>query len=694
MKKSNPILHWDDYYIEGYALFLMLLGCFHPWIFVILASYLYWQRRNIKLSVILIGTTLLLVRFYSFALETVPTYIHGEAKIVEINVYEYSDMIILTYQNDKFQAFVSSGVYQVGDIILIEADVKSFRGQTIPYGFNQKTYYLSQNVKGYLDIYHINYVRDSFSIYTLREQMNQYLSGFQSQIYLKALILGEKSFTDEQSSLYKDLGILYLFTVSGLHIYGLMLLLKKVFFYFSLSEKTQFILTILIYIIILYFNQFSMSVLRIVLIFIMQNLFKKMKINLTPLDFIHLAFFILLIFRIEWIYHLGLLMLFIILNFIYLMSHTYQKLNGYLKRLLLSVIIIMSILPFQSSISPFLILLLPVIIFILTGPVYIFSILILFIPELDGFLSVLISHFETVMKSIESRNITIVLPALPDYGIILYYALLIIIFRSQTLISMLKRSLMIFLLFIYFVIDVHMVNDIRLYMIDVGQGDSILIVSSTCTILIDSYQHVLPLLNDLGIYHLDHLILTHSDNDHIQEAQSIIDNLDVHQVIINPYNTYPIIHGQIIEMQSNDFMRCGDLSIQFLGPIREYENLNNNSLVFHLFIENKIFLFTGDIEQEVELDLIQTYGRLLKSDVLKVAHHGSNSSSSVDFLRLVDPEIALISLDGKNRYGFPSQEVISRLKILQVDTYRTDTMGTIVYSNHQKKEKWYMYLPF
>lgn len=694
MKKLSHILHWDDYFIEGYALFLIILGCFYPWIFIILALYLYWQRRNIKLSVILIGVSLLLIRFYVFEMEHIPTTIHGEAKIVEINTYEYSDMAILKYQGNRFQAFVDQGVYQVGDIVSIDADVKSFRNQTIPYGFNQKTYYLSQNVRGYLNIHSMSYVFHSFSIFTLREQMNQYLSHFQSQTYMKALILGEKSFSEEQSSLYKNLGILYLFTVSGLHIYGLMSLVKKIFFYFSLSEKTQFILTVLIFIIILYFNQFSMSIFRIFLIFIFQHFSKQMKMSLSQLDIIHLVFFGLLIYRIEWIYNLGLLMLFIILNFIYLMSHAYRNLNVYLKRLVLSSIIILSILPFQTSISPFLILLLPVIMILLTGPIYALSIAILFIPELDQLLRLILDYFEYAMYWLESRNVSIILPFLTTYGIVIYYIFLIALFRSQSLIVLFKRSASIILLFTIFIFDINLTQEIKIYMIDVGQGDSILLESPSCNLLIDSYQNVLPLINHLGIYHLNYLILTHSDTDHIKEAQDIIDHIDVHQVIINPYNAYPIHHEKMISMKSDDYLICGSFSLQFFGPIHEYDEINDNALVFKILIGHKTFLFTGDIEKKAEDDLISKYGHRLKSDVLKVAHHGSSTSSSTEFIHYVDPDVALISLGENNRYGFPSEEVILRLMMSQVHIYRTDTMGTIVYTYHQKKEKWSMYLPF
>jgi len=694
LKKLNHILLWDDYFIEGYALFLMLLGFFHPWIFIIFSIYIYWQRKTIKIPLILIGSFLIIVRFYYFENQQVPQTIHGKAKIVEITSYEYSDLIVVKYQNTKYQAFVDIDIYQLCDYVILDAEVKQFRDQTIPFGFNQKDYYLSHNIRGYLEISSIVFDSHSFSFFSAREALDQYISKFQSQTYIKALILGEKSFSEEQTDTYRNLGILYLFTVSGLHIYALMIVINKIFFYFSLSEKKQFHLTVIIYLLILYLNAFSMSILRIVLIFVLQSIFKKFKIDLMRLDIIHLSFFIMLIFKIEWIYHLGFLMIFIILNFIHLMSHVLSKYKGYFKRVYFSTVIILSILPFQSTVSPFVIFLLPIFIGFITGPIYFLSLLTLFIPELDQLLFELIRLFESFIMVIDQKNFSIALPTLPVYCIVLYYVLLIILFRAPDYRHIIKRSTIIILLFSYFIFDINISQDIKLYMIDVGQGDSILIESPTCNLVIDIYQNVLPLINRLGIYQLDLLILTHSDNDHVMEAQSIIDHINVKRIIINPYSPYDIEHKQQSMMKSDDYLKCGDFELAFFGPIRSYDNANNNSLVFKINIGAQSFLFTGDIETEAEYDLVNKYGYQLKSDVIKVPHHGSITSTSEDFINMVDPKTALISLDENNRFGFPNQEVINRLMINQVDIYRTDQMGTICYTYHQKKGKWSFYLPF
>jgi competence protein ComEC len=106
------------------------------------------------------------------------------------------------------------------------------------------------------------------------------------------------------------------------------------------------------------------------------------------------------------------------------------------------------------------------------------------------------------------------------------------------------------------------------------------------------------------------------------------------------------------------------------------------------------YLFTGDIEHDAEIDLIHHYGYSLKSDVLKIGHHGSSTSTSEIFLSYVNPRFAIISLSLKNRYGFPDQEVINRLIRYDVTIYRTDLHGTILNIYSKKKSKWMFHLPF
>ena len=121
-----------------------------------------------------------------------------------------------------------------------------------------------------------------------------------------------------------------------------------------------------------------------------------------------------------------------------------------------------------------------------------------------------------------------------------------------------------------------------------------------------------------------------------------------------------------------------DITLEFLGPIYLSDNLNNMSLVIKLTYKNKTFLFMADAESEEEANLIRQYNENLKADVIKVGHHGSDSSSSLDFLSLVQPEYAVISVGKDNDYGHPHQATLNALRQVGAKVYRTDRDGTIV----------------
>ena len=139
---------------------------------------------------------------------------------------------------------------------------------------------------------------------------------------------------------------------------------------------------------------------------------------------------------------------------------------------------------------------------------------------------------------------------------------------------------------------------------------------------------------------------------------------------------------QISLLKSEDVVVFDKLIFHVLGPIRSYSNENDNSLVLKVAIEDCSILFTGDIEQEAEVDLIDSYGKKLKSDILKVSHHGSSTSSSKMFLSYVSPNYLLISVGRNNYYGFPNNTFV----LSYPNIYRTDLNNSIcIY----KKKKWF-----
>lgn len=254
---------------------------------------------------------------------------------------------------------------------------------------------------------------------------------------------------------------------------------------------------------------------------------------------------------------------------------------------------------------------------------------------------------------------------------------------------------------------------LQLYFVDVGQGDCTVIKTpNNKNIIVDGGGNsnsesnydigenvVLPYLLNRKIWKLDYMIISHFDSDHYQGLEYVIKNLKVKTVIIpkqleENYNCKEFLKiakekkVEIVEVKAGDRIELDkNLYMLVLWPVEDgiMENItNNNSLVFKIFYNNSSILFTGDIEEVAEKEIISKYDNeifrkknMLKADILKVAHHGSKTSSTEEFLKMVKPKIALIGVGKNNKFGHPNEEVIKRISSMGINIFRTDENGEI-----------------
>lgn len=253
-----------------------------------------------------------------------------------------------------------------------------------------------------------------------------------------------------------------------------------------------------------------------------------------------------------------------------------------------------------------------------------------------------------------------------------------------------------------------------MYFVDVGQGDCTLIkLNSNKTILIDGGEGMsnksdkgekvlYPYLLDRGIKKLDYVIFSHFDSDHAGGLIYILENLNVKNVIIGIQNEDSYLYRKMLEIVNEKninlilidnpkIIKIDNVYLDFIWPIKNElinENkLNNNSLVFRLIYKDIKIMFTGDIEEIAEKKIIEIYNKSnnrLKADILKIAHHGSDTSSIDSFLEKVNPKIVLIGVGKNNSFNHPSVSVIKRLNDNNVKIYRTDLMGEIIIKYNTK----------
>ena len=235
-------------------------------------------------------------------------------------------------------------------------------------------------------------------------------------------------------------------------------------------------------------------------------------------------------------------------------------------------------------------------------------------------------------------------------------------------------------------------NELNVHFIDVGQGDAIFIeLPNKETMLIDAGQPDGVALNYIkrnGYKKVNYVVATHPDADHIGGIDEVLNSLTVDEFYMPEKEHTTQAFEKMLDAVSENgcdaiyafagkyIVDLPNLKIYFVGPTTYYSDNNDMSAVIKLEYKNTSFIFTGDSESNCESDMINE-GYNLKADVLKVGHHGSNSSTSQRFLNAVNPKIAVISV-GDNSYGHPTQEVLALLNDNYIDIYRTDEVGTVI----------------
>jgi competence protein ComEC len=237
----------------------------------------------------------------------------------------------------------------------------------------------------------------------------------------------------------------------------------------------------------------------------------------------------------------------------------------------------------------------------------------------------------------------------------------------------------------------------RLTMLDVGQGDALLLRSPKHVVLIDAggrlgdahfgETELLPMLVDRGVRHIDVAVLTHVHPDHCGGLPAVLDNLDVGSLWISPRRFRGDCAQRLLEtcavraipihlVRDGDVLTVGALSLRALVADRTFKHSpeNNSSVVLRAGIGHWTSLLTGDVERDAEEMLAE---RDVRADVLKVGHHGSRTSSTPALLDAVHPRIALISCGLHNTFGHPHASVVESLRSRGIHTWRTDRNGTI-----------------
>lgn len=671
------------------------LAAFYNIWFVILLIFLiikFKKQINIKLLVFFITIIL-----FSFSISLIKQNIKPKNEITGTIIDKRTKFNQYTIKSGINNYLIKTKEeLEIGDVVVVKGKFEKPITKTTPYGFDLRKYSLTKNIVFQSNNPSVEVVDKNYFYYPKKIFINYFdIFPEQTKTYLEALFLGVNNFSEDMLKASRSLQISYLLGLSGMLIYAVINILKKLFYYLDIKSSNQSIIIFFILLFWLLIVGSNMVILRVLLLTTITSISKHFNLKVTRLDSIFYTFLLIILINFNSVYQIGFTLSFIIITVmalgIDLFKSKYKIINNYLRYWYGYLFIFPLLIVIQNEVYLLIFIITPIIILIFRKAIIYLFILIFILPFLSPLLEYYLVYLEMGLNYLISLPLEIVFPSFPSIFIFLYYFILIMLFTN---INSFRGGKVILFLFINFLVynKAYLNPSYRLYFLDVGQGDTTILITpfNENVIVIDAYGDILSTLNKLGIRKIDYLILTHPDADHIKRAPDLINNLNVKKIYINPYDEYKINSGNIYKVSSDDFIYEVDFKISFYNPTKNYYENNDNSLAFKLEYLDESILFLGDISTKAEKEIVNRYHESLKSNILKLAHHGSKTSTSLELLHAVKPEIIIISSGRNNIYGFPHVEVLQRIENKYL-IYRTDINYTIYYYKINKDLKWLNY---
>ena len=668
---------------------------------ILLCDYLYYILLFITCIFLLININ----RKIDVPILTNNSYelIINDYKINDKTITIYFDNIIGKYYVDNYDEIKNfKSNYSFGDKVYIEGEISVPNNNTIPNNFNYKDYLYHKYIYYIVKIDKIKMISKNDNIFlNIKNSIYKRIDSIKYNDYLYAFILGKSYYIDsEVLNNYKINGITHLFALSGLHVSMfssiILFILKKI----KLNEKLSYLITSLFLIFFAFIASFTPSIVRSVLFFILSSINNVYYLYIKPKYLLYIVFSILIFINPFYIYDTGFILSFCISFFILLFNEKNKINNNLLSILVISILSTLSSLPiiinmsYEVNILGFInnLFFIPYVTYI----VFPLSIIVVFISKLSFILNFLIIIMEYISKvSSNILNIKLIFPKMSLFLIIIYYVLLILIVKKINL----KKIFIIYLSFLYFRCDFDKNNYV--YFIDVGQGDSALIVTkNNKSILIDTggkvgsnyslmKSNVIPFFKSIGIRKLDYLFITHGDYDHAGYGIDLVNNFNVKNRFTNNGKYNSLEKKLNVKSFNNSYIKIDNVEIYSLNN-KLYNNENSDSLVLLVIIDNYKLLFMGDASINTEKDIIDNYD-IGDVFILKVGHHGSKTSSSEEFIDNVNPKYSIISVGKNNKFGHPNKEVLDNLSSSKI--YRTDIDGSIMFKIKKNKLRIETYSP-
>lgn len=647
------------------------------------------SKHLIKIiTIIIFIITLLYTNYYPFKskytkddkefIGIVTKYEVKEDKItIEIKAKEKL-LITYKYQDKEFNNL------SYGDKIKVKGTLITPSKNTNQNTFNYQKYLYYKKIYYLVEATSINKIANNHNyLYTIKNTLYQKINKLKSSNYIKTLLFCDNTLSKEIKESYRINGISHLFSVSGMHINFFVSIIYLYLNKITYNKRIKYLITNIF--IITYLILFpSSSLLRSAVMSILYSINYLLKLKIKKIDILLLTLGVSLLINPFIIYDLGYIYSYTITFFLVLSSSTLKKKNKINKIIYISLLSFLVSIPitiynsFEINIISILlnIILVPIISIIIL-PI---TILTYIFPILDSILYLFTNTLETISLFISKINITkIIFPKPSLLIIVLYYIIFLLSYQNK------KYFYLNIILLIIIYISPYLNSNFEVVMFEVGEADCHLIKYpyNKNTILIDTGKNeykikneVIPYLKSIGIKKIDYLIITHGDEDHIGGSITLINNFQVKNVILNK-GTFTDLEKELVKnlnkkkipYQINiNKINLSNHTIYLLNNTK-YNNENDNSIITYFTYQKYKFLYMGDASITTEDNLLENYN-LNNISILKVGHHGSNTSSSKDFISQINPSISLISVGENNIYHHPNKEVTNNLSKSRI--YRTD----------------------
>lgn len=611
------------------------------------------------------------------------------------------------FKNDEYKFFKEK--VNIGSSVIVKGKLVSPKNNTVPYLFNYKKYLYNKRVYYTLKIDSIKILNENSNPFIkLKNRVIKHVNSYKDSTYLYAFILGKTELiSDEVLTSYRENGISHLFALSGLHVSIfssiLLFILKKLRF----KEILNYVLIFIFLLLFSFITGFSPSILRAILLFFLLSINKVFYLNIRTLDILYLVFIILVIINPFIIYNLSFILSFTVAFFLIFSSDLLKGKNYFVSLFKVSLLSYFASLPLSIYYFGYTNLLgtilnlvfVPLVSFV----VFPLTLITFIISKFYLILNITTNLLESLSLLFNKFKIIIYFPRINLIFVFIYLSILMLYIKFKKKICL----YLIIVLLIFFKIRPYMDNNTYIYYIDVGQGDSILVVTQHLnkTILIDTggivsfnenyksnivKNKTIPFFRRIGINKVDYLFLTHGDYDHAGEANELLSNFCVKKVFINKGN----INNIEKKINNKEVLRLKNFVIDNIKVNslnnNVFNNENDDSTILLFNIYDYKFLFMGDASIKTEEYLLNNY-ILPNVDILKVGHHGSYTSTSTDFINVIKPKYSVISVGENNMYKHPNKSVLDILDNTKL--FRTDVDGTIEVKISKKRYKIKTYVP-